>query len=61
MTPQIPISVRGPYLMGDKVKIKGTRKYGVVAGFNCAVLVRLKNGKMEQAPWANLEPNYGRR
>ena len=56
-----PIEIRGPYIVGERVKIKGTRKYGTVAGFNSGILVRLNNGRMEQVTHQDLEPNYGRR
>ena len=60
MTNAVPLEIRGPYIVGDRVKIKGTRKYGTVAGFNTVVLVRLNSGRMEQVPYQGLEPNYGR-
>lgn len=57
----VPAHLRGPFIIGDKVKFKGTRLYGEVAGFNCGILVRLKNGKMHQTTREHLEFVYGRR
>lgn len=53
-----------PFRVGDRVKVRGTRKYAIVTALlpaNACPLVRYKNGNTEQISAALLDFNYGKR
>ena len=55
-----PIAIRGPFLIGDTVRFKGTRRVATVAGFNVGILIRFKNGEMQQTTADHIEFIYHR-